>query len=102
LVTIKEIRNFVEDREKNFNKMERRLLNLTIKKFFSKAEEEIIDHELVDYVVCSGLRVGEYDRVAIIYLALTNLLGEDGENYFMTLLSEKNFETVRDLTLYIV
>ena len=101
MVTLSEIREFTYDRQSNFRDIDKRLLDLTVHKFFDASNERVIDYDLVSYVSNSKLRVDVYDRVAIINLALDRLLGEDN-HYFEELLYENSFENMRDLTSHVI
>lgn len=96
---IVEAANYRKDNE--FRGLSERLLKLTVSKFFNKVEEQVIDFELVNYVSNSKLRVPEYDRIAIIYLSLDTLLGDDNY-YFDELLKENNFKNYRELTNHVL
>ncbi len=97
MVTYSDISSLARLREEEFCKMEKRLLKLAISKFFPHVEDRVIDFELVEYVRNSKLKVEEYDRIAIIALSLSSLLGDD-DHYFSNLVKKNRFENMRDLT----
>ncbi len=101
MVTLQELADFTKDRQSDFCKMENRLLDLTVSKFFEASNEKVIDFELVNYVSDSKLKVDGFDRVAIINIALSRLLGDDNF-YFEDLLKENNFQNIRSLTSNII